>query len=485
MLAAVFGFAAESSGWLSNLQVFLLLAAAVLAYSVLQAWMVNRREGEFLYLNPTIHTALFSNVLLLGVGASLLVLPPEFGGFRGEVTHWMVLWMLLHLSGCIALWSGYWSRLSVVLVRRLQRSPLLHRMMRRELRVNSVLLWVLFALGVASEFTLIGLGIFGYSRDAAAAARSVGIQQYLSMGRSLIPLTLLVLALEVFWKRPKGRRPIFPLAMVFVISVFSGFLSGFKSQVVMPILIVGVAYYATRRRIPRWALPIFLVLLSAAFMVIEPFRDARQADESFQSDSFFYIFETMFDPQESQQGLKRPSAGEQLSQLVWSRFPIPLWSEGLRYVEENDGLPEGSPEFLRNILIAPLWAVVPRAVWPSKPQAREGHWFYVEVLGRSGESSVSTSGVTSLYFAGGWIAVLTGFFFFGVLQRWLFRGLLVYGAGGMLIFLGLFSGLREFDMYHSLLVHLIRTMPMLLVLQYFLLRPVGLRRRDLRHVSGI
>jgi len=192
ILAALVGFLAESEGWLDKFHVFLMLAATVLAYSVVQSWLVYSKEGELFYLNPTIHTALIGNLFLFVVGGSVFILPPEFGGFLGEVTYWMVLWMLLYVSGSVALWSGYWSRFSVALVRKLSRSPLLHRVIRPEFRVNSMVLWALFGLGVASQFMLIELGIFGYSQDTAAAATNIGIKQYLAIGIGLIPFTLLV-----------------------------------------------------------------------------------------------------------------------------------------------------------------------------------------------------------------------------------------------------------------------------------------------------
>lgn len=472
LLAGMISFFAAGWEGFDNFRTFWVLAVTVLAYSVAQSWLVYRKERWMIYLNPTIHTALIGNFLLFVVGGSVFILPPEFGGFQGKVTSWMVLWMLLYLSGSVALWTGYWSGLAMGLSRTLRRSPLLHRVIRREFRVNSVLLWMFFGIGVASLLVQITLGIFGYSRDSVAALASVGIQQYLGLGSALVPFTLLVLALQFFSGGSGGRKPVVMLVIVLVFSVFSGFLSGFKSQVVMPILIVGLAYYVVHQRLAKWVLPIGLVLLFSAYSVIEPFRLARNDDSNFQSQSFFYIYESMFSPNDPYREHHAIDSAGKIAHFVNAQFVIPIWSEGLRYFSENEGLPEGSPDFLRNILIAPLLAVVPRVVWPDKPQSLEGNWFYVKVLGHSGSTSVSISGVTSLYFAGGWFAVLTGFFFLGVLQRALFRGLLAYGAGGLLIFLGMFSGLRGFNLYHALLVDLIRTIPMLIVLQYFLLRPV-------------
>lgn len=476
MVITIGSFFVAIEGEFDNLHAFLVLAATVVAYSVVQSWLVYRKEGHLFFLNPVIHTALIGNFLLLVVGQSVFFLPLEYGGFRGEVTTWMVLWMLLYASASVALWTGYWSGFAVFFSSKLRRSPLLHRVVRREFRVNNVTIWVLLGLGIVSQFTMIALGIFGYSRDPALAAQSVGIQQYLTMGGSLIPLTLLVLALQFFSGRSSGNNPIGLFIVVFVFSVFSGLLSGFKSQVVMPILIVGLAYYVVYQKTPKWILPIGLVLLFFAYTIIEPFRAARNNDQDFQSQSFFYIYETMFSTEDSSLDVKTSDSTGKILHFVNAHFPIPRWSEGLRYISENEGLPEGSPQFLRNILIAPLLAVAPRAVWPDKPEAIEGNWFYVEVLGRRGMTSASMSGVTSLYFAGGWVAVLTGFFFFGVLQRVLFRGFLVYGAGGILIYLGLFSGLRGFNLLHPFIIDLIRTIPILIVLQYFIFRPIKTSR---------
>ena len=489
ILVALLGFIAETYGWLDNIALFLLLSATVLAYSVVQSWLVYRNEGQYFYLNPTIHIALLGNFLLLVVGGSTLAMPSKFGGFSGDITSWMELWMLYYVCGSVALWMGYWSWFSVVLVRKISRMPLLRSVIRRELRVRRVVLWVLLILGAVSQYALIKLGVFGFSQNPAATAKYANIIQYLTIGRGVLTFVLVVLAIQFFSGRSSGRKPIIMLILVFMFTVFSGYLSGFKSQVVMPVIIVGIAYYAVNQRVPKWVLPVGLLLLFSAYAVITPFRAARLDDRNFQSQSFFYIYETMFLPDKVPSlGGGAPSLAKKISHFLTAQFPIPLWSEGLRYVSEKEGLPEGSPEFLRNILIAPLLAAVPRIIWPDKPTSRNGNWFYVEVLDGYGETSVSISGVTSLYFAGGLVAVLAGFYFFGILQRALFRGLLTYGDGGMLILLGIFSALRGFDVYYVSLVDLFRTIPMMIVLQYFLLRPVkissGMCKHEKSRLSG-
>ncbi|MFZ1547716.1 MAG: hypothetical protein WAT12_11565 [Candidatus Nitrotoga sp.] len=485
LIGAIWTYLAAEAGQISYFSAYLTLNGIILGYCGAQAWLVYQKHPEKFLLNPTIHTAIVGNIFLLVIGGSGFILPMEWGGFIGELDIWFVMWMTLYAGGMVALWSGYWSRWAVKLGHRLRSSASLKRVLRPEFRVNPEVLWLFFGVGVACILAMITLGIYGYSRDPFQAERYVGIQQYLTIGRDLVPLVLLVLALQFFSGGQQGRRALLGLSVVFLISVFAGFLSGFKSQVVMPILIVGLAHYVVRDRIPNWMLPIGIVLLLSAYSVIEPFRDARKSDAQFQSQNLFYIVEVMFGTENASGTKDSPALQDKASHFVSAQSPIALWSRGLEYHAWHDGLPASAPGFGRNILLSPLLAVVPRAIWPGKPEAIYGNWYYVEVLGNFGETSVSISGVTSLYFVGGWPAVMIGFFVFGMLQRGLFQGLVPLGAGGVLVFLGLFSGLRGFEVFHVLIVDLLRTLPLMLLVQSLLLKKSAARPSALISASWL
>jgi hypothetical protein len=144
---------------------------------------------------------------------------------------------------------------------------------------------------------------------------------------------------------------------------------------------------------------------------------------------------------------------------------------GIEYAANNDELPEGSPEFLGNIILAPVMAVVPRILWPSKPLQNIGLWYTNQVVGLDLVSSTGMSPFTYLNFAGGPFAVVLGFLIVGILQRGLFDGLRQFGAGGLFVLLGLLGTLSNIDSaFNTFFVGIIRLLPILVFAQYVLLQ---------------
>ena len=145
-------------------------------------------------------------------------------------------------------------------------------------------------------------------------------------------------------------------------------------------------------------------------------------------------------------------------------------SLGIEYASQG-GLPEGSPAFRSDILLAPLHAIVPRFLWAGKPLQNIGLWYTHEVLGFRFESSTAMSPFTYLNFAGGPVAVVIGFFFVGVCQRALFEGFRGYGAGGLIVIVGLLGTLASIDSaFNTFIIGIMRMLPMLVIAQYLILQ---------------
>ena len=81
------------------------------------------------------------------------------------------------------------------------------------------------------------------------------------------------------------------------------------------------------------------------------------------------------------------------------------------------------------------------------------------------------SAFTYLYFAGGAVAIILGFFAVGIMQRAVFDGFRQFGLGGMVVVFGLLGALSNIDSaFDTLIVALVRLTPLLVLLQFVLLR---------------
>jgi hypothetical protein len=236
----------------------------------------------------------------------------------------------------------------------------------------------------------------------------------------------------------------------------------------MPIIIVGFAYYSQRNRFPRWLVPAVVVGVMAAYAVIEPFRALRNKDTGFDGTSIAGIMTAMpgFNILATGDVAEGPSTG--LSFLARNNLTY-IASLGIEYAANNE-LPEDSPDFLRDIFLAPAHAFIPRVLWESKPLQTLGLWYTHEVMGLNFYSSTGMSPFTYLNFAGGPLAVLLGFFIVGISQRALFDGLRHFGGGGLIVLFGLLGTLTNIDSaFNTFFVAIFRFLPLLILVQYLLL----------------
>jgi hypothetical protein len=90
------------------------------------------------------------------------------------------------------------------------------------------------------------------------------------------------------------------------------------------------------------------------------------------------------------------------------------------------------------------------------------------------KTSIGMSAFVYLYFAGRTPAVFVGFFIIGIAQRALAeRCLLIPSAGGLILFLILLGPLTMINsVYSSIIINLIRLLPIALFIQYWALKRV-------------
>jgi hypothetical protein len=174
----------------------------------------------------------------------------------------------------------------------------------------------------------------------------------------------------------------------------------------------------------------------------------------------------------SEPGAEEDGSGPAL--IILARLNLTyVASRGIEYAATTT-LPEGSPEFLGDIILAPAHALIPRFLWASKPLQNVGLWYLNEVMNEGMwldySSSTAMGPFTYLNFAGGPIAVVLGFLSVGILQRGLFDGLRGFGGGGLIVLFGLLGILVNIDSaFNSMFIGIIRLLPILVIVQYVLL----------------
>ena len=458
---------------ITNSQGLAAYTSLLLGYLYGEAKYLRARAPHLFWINPVVLASIFTFVMAFGV-TNLLYFLPEAAvalvGLHPNATPWMNQLMLLVVLGAISMWIGYSSSIGRSMGQLLQRSRVLRKWMLPSLRINKPALYACLVVSFVAKLLAIKLGVYGYSSTYDQLIAGASYTQYFAMADSLGKLALAGAALQCFAspRSPFSDRRL--LWLVLGYEVAFGFLSGFKSAVVMPFIIVGIVYYSQRNRFPRWLIPAVVVGLMAAYAVIEPFRAARNEDAGFVGTSLGSIVSTMTSAGSANAGDGGAQESTALSIFARSNMTY-IASLGVEYAAAHNELPADSPEFLVDIILAPAHALIPRFLWESKSLQDNGLWYTNQVMGLDLLSSTAMTPFTYLNFAWGPLAVILGFLVVGIFQRGLFDGLRHFGGGGLIVLFGLLGTLVNIDTaFNSFFISIIRFLPILVVMQYALLR---------------
>lgn len=470
---------------------FIVLTLLLLIFLATQVGCLRRLHPQSWVLNPVVLASLMTFVMGYGASNFLFFVPVpvlqlDLLGLVQVVTAPMVKHMALALVAALAMWAGYWSPVAASIsvwpsVVRFQADFL-----RRSSQMPALALPAMAAVATGARLLQIQLGVFGYSATSYVHLIEAGAYtQYLALGSAVGKGALILSALQ-YYSDQRNLSARNWLYVLLALEVGWGVLSGFKSAMAMPFVIVlSCQYLASGRTDKRWFMYI-VVSLVAAYAVIEPFRAVRNSDSSFTGTSISQIASTMAGARDVDLESSRDEVSKLLSYASRSNLTR-IGSFGVEFADTNH-LYEDDPLFLENILLAPLHAWIPRFIWASKPLGNIGLWYNQVVMGMSHFSSTAMGPVTYLYFGGGGIAVFLGFFFMGCVQRALFFLLLPWQSiPGACVFLGMLGTISTIDSaFDGILVSLCRDLPIYSIAMFFIFRESSaLPPFDVAHVSGL
>jgi hypothetical protein len=381
--------------------------------------------------------------------------------------------MVYVLAAAIAMWTGYRSGVGNKIGGAIRRWPLWRRTLRTRYEPNWGFIVIALIISIASRLIQVSLGVFGYSSDIDMLRKWAGITQYLGVGADLGKLGLVGLSLAYFNRASEDRKLPIVLGILLVIETTFGFLSGFKSQVILPFLIVGGCFYCARGKFPKWFVLGTVLLVFLSYVVIEPYRITRHADPEYRGTDILHIGSALVENIGSEDifsGVQEDLPVSVLMGFLNRMSNLPDAARSIQFKEETE-LPEDSPEFLKNLLMTPVHAVVPRLLWPSKPLQRVGSWYAITVREQpyTSETAFSMTPVGYLYFAGGVVAILLTFGVLGLLQRVIYESFRSAGGGGALVLMGYFLQFAIIESsIDTVFINIFRMLPMLLASQYFL-----------------
>jgi hypothetical protein len=348
----------------------------------------------------------------LGVGAFAWFSASPAGAAAGLTRTWIVRALLLATGGMLTFWAGYW-----VTSRRWRGRETI---VPTRVVSPSTLVWV-FVAGEGMKILLFKWGVFGYLLNPSVAAQSSSFVQWIAVASGLSNLAIIAAAIHAFGNNSRAHVRL--LLAIVPISAVVGLFSGFKGDIVFPILLVMLVRFYYRPRVP-WR-PITLVAL-LMFLVVPAnitYRAKLRPGEGVFLTSTGGVLAAL-----------TGTIGESVEMPLSQRLSI-VGQWGTARFRNVDSLalimqktPHPNP-YLRGRLYAlgiPI-ILVPRFLWPSKPVLDNGYIFSQEYLDLPA-SSVTSTPITEpgdLYMNFGVAGVLSGMFVWGVvcscLYAWIRR----------------------------------------------------------------
>ncbi len=465
-------YLATKAGWITRDMCLVSFSMILLGYLAFEINLLRRNYVDLSWLiNPVVLASFITFVLQFGVTNILYFLPEDILtgiGLSPEVTEAMNYLMVLVLLGAFAMWRGYWSRMSVSVSKILSTNSEINKILKRSYHLRPFFLATCVGLSLLSRVTEVWLGVYGYSSEHILLYDMAKYTQYLTLGESLGKVALIGFALQ-YYSREARKLPAVLLYALLAYEVLFGLLSGFKSQIGMPFIIVGLCKFYQERKFPVWVVGAICLSVIVGYTVIEPFRIVRYRDPGFEGRTLSGIYRSMVD----RDSFYEPTRDDSLSiiiKFVGRNNLTYIGSLGIEYADAGS-LPDASPDFLMNMFLAPAHAIVPRIIWEGKPYQDIGLWYTRVVLRQDVLSSTGMSPFTYLYFAGGIISVFLGFFVVGIVQRTWWDAFFHRGSGSALLFFGMLGTLAVIDSsFDGFFIALFRMTPSLLVVQYGLFR---------------
>ncbi|MBK9099379.1 MAG: hypothetical protein IPM14_14940 [bacterium] len=452
---------------IKNIFLILFVSYQILSY--------KKNNPERWLLNPAVLASIFTFLVGFSITNYIFFIPEteankllykQLGADPFAQLNYTMSFVIL---SAIVMWGGYHSRLGDRFYNFLQVKPLgINKYFRKELKPNMPVIITLIVISVLARLYAIQIGIYGYAQSDKALSENIAFAFIIDAAGQLINFSLILVAIK-FFKEGFNFNYRIMLALIVLIEIYFGVISGLKSAVIFPVAILFICYYFIHKKFHKGFVAATFFLLFAAYMIIEPFRIIRMQDVNFQSTPG-YIASSIVDAYTLNKSRKIIYGDEDIFSSIVQRINFLLPAAKAIDFADNTGLDSQSPDFLEKIYTVPLQAFIPRLFWQSKPLADLGRWFSVVVWGSTPLTSVAMTPIGFLYFTGGLVAIIIGFFVFGVMQRVLWNFFL-RGGGQLLIYFGFLSSVVLIDSaVNSTLVNWLRNFPIILIIQSFLLK---------------
>lgn len=394
----------------------LVLAFAVMAVLVVWKWSLSRQYGR---LDPFELPIWFTiNVFLFMVLSGAVAFSD--GGYlyaRLNGDYWYLVLALFYVStGTFALWLGY--RFTLGTLNREPRASLAAGTISNVTIIQPVAVLCLYAVSVGIRLFQIATGQYAYLQDTGASD-FLAIRQWLTYGAQIWVIVLPATALTALRRRVPLLSLTTLLFMVLIEAAFT-FLGGTKGAIIQLLaLIVACSFYA-RHRIP-WRLVVASGLLFILVFPINQLYRPAVLSGAVDNRNLFAAAGTIATLAE-ETWLSAPLMENLQAFLdgVIGRQSMLIQSVSLAAYVTPDTIPY---RYGHDYFLLPLYILIPRIIWPSKPMLSGSVQFSIDYVGER-PNTINSTAVTpfgDFYLNFGLAGILVGMYLLGIVYRWCYQ----------------------------------------------------------------
>jgi len=281
-------------------------------------------------------------------------------------------------------------------------------------RVPILFIFTLIGISVSAFIIGIRLGVYGYYADQD----NVNYVSYIRFAVNLGWLAIIILTVYDYENLQRRMLLYFLIGCYFVI----GLAFGSKSTAVVPIVVLIISLYFTKRVIKmRYWLTMFLSI-SLAYMVVEPFRSYYgPMGQSYNTRDVSEVALMYSDAYQYSEGNETNYGLAFIDRL---NYAVPL-AKTIEYADDTNYYASDEWEHLA---LSPLYAIIPRFLWESKPLANFGVWASVNIFGFENTTSTGITPQGYAYLVLRFAGIVIFFALSGVIQRLMFNFLYLNGS---------------------------------------------------------
>ena len=310
---------------------------------------------------------------------------------------------------------------------------------------------------IAIQFYFLFNGIVGYGvlNEHTTSNYSFVIQ----IVNNLNPIILAFFAVLKFLLKYKTRLFNCFFILIFLLQIITGFISGMKEEVLIPIIIVLIPYVLTGNRLPKKLIIAGIISIVFLYPINNNYRNLLNENHTIDKTGLFQLAVIQTFSQSIGESFK---SGTDSYQERFSLFPV------LMYSVENEGK-WSDYKYMNRYLYLPFSWIVPRFILPSKPMSDIGGKLY-DMTGGTGVSSITPSTFGWSYMEGGYMPLFLSFLIFGLFVTTIEKRILKNTLVGMLIFTVLLVALLkvEADIYFKISEILQSILIIILFKQFFI-----------------